>query len=223
MTTQTKVQRSIFHALRKKVVELGYSPNIDLYGNTPADKIAFDAASLAIRNIKGFVVELYSESSARSKYAKDNPRIVVSVSRVYNGDVGAPPGLIHIPQTINGVLSYKSGILPSQSSNIVFSIYLLSKKTKEEILLNDVLSKVLGTRKYIPYYDNPTEHFFIQQTTFNDLDDTIENIMEKAYTYTVSDIYIADTEIITPVVAAISEITLEVKELNISPDITIIP
>ena len=206
---QARLQRSVFHAIRKRVVELGYLPDIDLYGEGTPEFMRYEADQQIIQNTKGFFIEVFGVGSPRSRYEKKAPRIVINISKVYEGDLGAPPGAIHIRQTIEGVSSYRQGILPSQSSNIILSVHLLSKKSNEEILLNSILSDVIGQRGYLDFNDEPGRKFFIKQNTFNDLDDPIENFIEKAYTYLIPDVYEADIKITNANVSPIKEITIE--------------
>ena len=206
---QTRVQRSIYHALRKEVVRLGYLPDIELYPETNQGNEDFRLAKEVIATTKGYFIDLFGHSSARAKFDKKCPRIVVFMSRIYEGDIGASPAKIWAKDPENN--KYKSGQVPAQASNLIFAIHILSNKTSQDVLLNRIVSNVLGQKGFVKYYDEPESDFFIFNSSYNDLEDSQENIIERAYYYTVKDIFMGEVKTDDIELTPIERIDLTIK------------
>lgn len=187
-----RVIRSIFTALRQYAVELGYYPDTSIYDNpTAPDQIAdFKNKLREITNTKGFYIDFFSESSARNKGEKIAPRMVIAIERAYNGEIGAPPSQI-LAGTVPG--TFKTGSLPGQAANLNIGVYCISHNSEQTYVLNGIKDDILGQRNYIYLYDAPEEQpFYIYQTAYYNLDDPVENITERAYIYTVPDLYLGN-------------------------------
>src|SRR5690606_1258207 len=155
------ILRSIFHKLRQYTIDLGYFPDISQYGDnpTPAQIADYKAQLLQIKNDKGFYIELFSESSSRHKGEKECPRIVVSLDRSFNGEIGAPPNQIIKNE---GLGTYSKGALPGQSANIIVAVYLISHNSEQTYILNGIKDNVIGERNYISFYGLPeNDPFYI--------------------------------------------------------------
>jgi hypothetical protein len=206
--TDRILARSVYHILRKHVVAHGYLPDEKLYMDTEVDRWNADIAQ--IDATKGFHIEMFNESSARHKGMKDNPRIIIFLSNIFDGEIGAPPEGILGPSTIDPT-KFRSGYLPGQSAHLVFAIHLMSINSQQSSVLNSILSNVLGERRFIPYYDDPLQlpKIFIRRTSFSDLDNAMENILEKAYYYQISDVFLGAETITNDNVSPIKEIIVE--------------
>lgn len=205
---QDRLQTTVFEVLRKGVVALNYSPDIYLYPDTKAGDDQFLADRKAINNTKGFYIELFNQSSARNKYEKKAPRIVVFTYRIYGGDIGLPPGNIY-EKTNEG--TFKVTNSPSLSSNVVIAIHLISNRTDQDLVLNKILINALDTRKWLELYDQPGKRFYIEQTSYVDAEDPIENILERIYMYTIRDVVLADDRVVGTEVKPISNITVDIE------------
>lgn len=219
---QERITRSIYKAFEKKVIELGYLPDISTFPDTAQGDLDFLAAKEAIKQDKGFYIDVFSHSSARAKFEKECPRIVLFLSRVFEGEIGAPSSKMWQLDLTSS--TYKAGIVPSQSSNLIFALHILSNKTNQDVLLTSILSNVTGgSRGFIEFYDEPGRRFFLKHTSYNDLQDPMENIIEKAYFYTVTDIWMADTIILPGSLKPIKEIKVEIKTDTGDVDILQVP
>lgn len=201
-----RVLRSIYKALRAEVVLHGYIPDEDNFTNTQVAE--YNQARENIINTMGFCIDLFSQSSDRYKGLKNQPRIVLLLSRAYNGELGLSPQYVSNGGRVDKVLG------DNLTANMIIAVHLISVTSFQHTVLNSIFSNVLGQRKYIKYYDEqPGERpFFIYNSNFSDLDDPINNIMEKVYFQTVPDANMAAIEPIQPSLARLKEIDVEISE-----------
>lgn len=218
LQTDQIIARSIYHALREHVVEHGYLPDEDDYGDSASEAARWNQDVALIDATKGFHIDMFSESSARHKGMKNTPRIIIFLSNQFDGDIGAPPAGV-LGRSITDPTKYRYGGLPSKSTSLVFAIHLMSINSKQSSILNSILANVLGNRAFIKYYNNlyPTQRLLCVQTSFADLDNAQENILEKAYFYRVPDVFLGAEKIIREDVSPIKEITLE-QRANLDED-----
>lgn len=212
------VIRSIFHALRDYAVELGYYPDTSIYEN-PNDPVAiadFKNKLRLIKSNKGFWIDFFSESSSRNKGEKEAPRIVVSLDRSFNGDIGAPPNQIF--KKAGGEDFYQAGI-PGLSSNLIAAVYLITHNSEQTYILNGIKDNVLGERKYLKYHGLPDKDpFYIYRTGYYNLDEPTENITERAYLYTTPDAFLGEEDIYRETIKPIKEITVCTNTNDVEPD-----
>lgn len=203
-----EIARCFYHALRKHVVEHGLLPDETLFEDTHADIARWAQEIKNIDIIKGFHIDLFSESSARHKGMKNTPRMIIFLSNVFEGDVGAPPEGI-LGKSLSDPTAYRTGYLPGQASNLVFALHLMSIDSKQSSILNSIRANVLGQRGFIDHYDQerfPGKKIFYRATSFADLDNPQENILEKVYYYEVPNVFMGDEVVTRPNVSPIKEI-----------------
>lgn len=216
---QEKVERSIYEAIRKVLVEEGYFPDLTSYSQNPAGTAALKADILNIVSSKGYAIELFGAGSSRNKYLKRIPRIVINSRRFTPGQVGSPPNGSYQLQINN--LSYTQVILPPNTSNFQIDIHLVSNKQKQDRVMHAIIGKALSSRKYLHIYDelqNPIAKFLILNINFSERLAEDEGIMEKIYSYEVPDIYQADFIDLLKTIAPINEITVEGELPNTADD-----
>ena len=212
---QLRIERSLFEAIRKVLVLEGYIPDINdtlTYGTEPYSEVNQATWNTALSNIvstKGFAVEAFNHSV--TKGIKKVPRIAIIPRRTLPGDIGAPnqPYYINSPTDPKNIVKRT---LPFESSHFYMDIHIISGAAKQDRVLNAVLSKALGTKKFIPYYDELPEKFFVRQYNYYDIPDPIEGQEEKVYGYEIPDLFdVADEYESVPL---ISEITAELVALG---------
>lgn len=219
-TLQQRVERSIFEAIRLVLVANGYLPNIrdtvryPVDGNGKPTALAqahWDADMATIVTTKGFAIDLFGASSTSSKLAKKVPRIVIESRRSMPGDTGAPPPGVYIPEGAN----INKIMLPLSSTHFQMDIHLISDSIDQDRVMNAVLSKALGVRKYIHYWDDVTEKLLVLQYNYFDLPDPQDNITEKVYSYEIPDLYDFTDDDVT-IVPKINQITMELSSLELA-------
>lgn len=213
---QLRVERSVYEAIRLVLVSEGYIPDLNNNTTYPKDgngnltvigQQHWDTDLKVIQTAKGFAIDIFSNSSSKSKGIKKVPRITIEPSIVTDGDLGLPVGTTTFKNPLDPN-SFVKTINPLESTHLNLEIHLISDTAAQERILNAVLAKVLGIKKYIVLYDSPDERFFIRRANFSQVPDPIEGVSEKVYTYEIQDLYLFSEEN-TPI-SLMSQFTLEI-------------
>ena len=188
-TLQERIERSLYHTLRNICVDEGYTPDITALGAGPyteANQATWDTLKATIVSTKGFCIEIFSNS--QTKGTKDVPRIVIVPRRTLPGDIGSPmqPYVTNNPEAPASLVKMS---LPLEASHFYYDVHLITKTAQQDRVLHGILAKAFAKKRYIPYYDDPTELFFIKQTSDYDLPDPTEGIKEQVYTYELPDLF----------------------------------
>lgn len=202
---QELIERSIFEAIRKELVDKEYLPNINLYPNTEAGRLAYETEIKAIATIKGFAIEVYSESNNHSKGIKKTPRIVVKTGSFVPGSLGGDPSLVFIDK---GILGYEPTVTPPQTVDFYIDFHLISESVKQERILNALLAIAVPRRGYIPFYTDATRTFFVKYINFYNLDDQEQGIIGKNYAYEIQDGWETEDQVVGGMVAKMNQIDL---------------
>ena len=203
-TVQRDIERSIFEAIRKALVTLGYTPD----ASTITNPSVYDSEQAAIKASKGFSVEPYGHSGPQAKGTKKVPRIAMQSRRIIPGELGNPPGYERSKNPLDPD-NYVFKTTAAETSHIQIDIHLVSDTAEQDRTLNSIISSALGVKRYLTFYNSPKEYFFLEQYNYYDIPDTIEGILENVYSYEVKDLYLFDGDLITENAAKIKEITLE--------------
>lgn len=212
--TQVDVQRSIFEALRLVCVAEGYTPDIVVTGNNQS---TWDTQLKAIVTAKGFAIELFNVSSNQAKGLKKVPRITIHSKRIIPGDVGLDVYQGVVREDPDNPGQYIKYTPPFDLFTAVFDIHLVSGTGQQEAILNAILFKALGTRKFIPLITEPGQVFFIQQQDYYETFDLPEGSDEKITSFIVPDLMLGNEEEIS--VALIKEVDVEIS-VNDNPNET---
>ena len=205
---QELIERSIFESIREELVDKGYLPDINLYPNTPAGRISYDAAVKAIADGPlGFAIEVYSESSNQSKGVKKVPRIVVKTGSFVPGALGGDPSKV----LVRGPNGFTPTVTPPQTSEFYIDFHLTSSTVKQERILNALLAISVPRRGYIPFYTDHQYSFFVKYVNFYNHDDVEQGIIEKVYAYEVQDCWETEDLVIGPMVAKMHDITMDIN------------
>lgn len=204
--TQQDVQRSIFEAIRLVCVAEGYTPDITTLLN---NQTGWDNALKQITTLKGFAIEIFSSSSNQAKGIKKVPRITIHPKRIVPGDVGLDKyqGVVRKkPTDPDKLIRFHP---PFDLFNAHFEIHLVSNTGEQDVILNAILFAAIGTRKFLPLYNDSTQVFFLYQTDYFDTADSLEGVNEKITTYEVPDLMLGlEEEIETPL---INEIDVDIQ------------
>lgn len=199
---QERLERSVFEQIRLRLVREGFLPDVTTYANTPAGAAAYknDMQQLSVNS--QFPIELFGVGGISSKQSKQVPRISIHARRMQVGEIGTPIQAIYQNDPLSPGNIQQIDI-PLETTNFQLDIHLVSgtvesgqgsKKTlgaaAQERLMNALIGASLGTKKYIPYYDDPTSRFFIKQYNYYDIPDSQDGITEKIFSYEIPDIYL---------------------------------
>lgn len=212
---QEKVERSIYHAIRKVAEQEGYIPAISDYSDIvdPADNQASSTQTAyeeAIKNIvtsMGFAVEIFNSSNNQSKGTKKVPRIVLETTAFYQGELGLDTTERYVKEgeTFNQVMSGESLV-----SDYNFNIRLIYTSTKQSRILHGIMVKALPRRGYIKWYDEDSlryaENIHIRFISSSEISWLSEGIIEKVFRYEVKDLHETDDIIVREGISPIKEI-----------------
>lgn len=192
---QERVERSIFEAIREKLVEHGYLPERAAYDNTQHAQDLFQVAKTQIVDTSSKVdsIDIYGHGNALAKGIEACPRIVCVTRRVMPGDIGKK---IYGEYSVNAldpdaVVKAKH---PYMSTNLHIDIEVVSKTARQDRIMNAILAEAIGgTMGFVDVYDTTiNERFLVRQFNFYDIPDTENGIIKKVYSYEIPDIYLTD-------------------------------
>lgn len=218
---QERLERSIFEAIRLVLVAEGYTPDITnnvaypKIGSqfTQAAQTAWTAALEAINDTKGFSIELYGASSPDAKGTRKTPRIVIVPDRIMPSELGAPLDGVLLDNPLDPDTKIRQA-LPYRASILSFDIHLVYQKAAELRVMQAILGKTIGTVKFIPWYDDNTDTFFVEQFNYYDEPDPLEGTDEKVYSYQAPDLYDVQADGVT--IAKIN--TIEIDTTLLAPN-----
>lgn len=209
---QQIIERSIYHAIRRKAVALGYTAEMttsDTVGE--AGREAYKAKVAAITLSKGFSIEIFGHSSSQEKGIKEIARIVIDPYGFVPGDIGNDPTPFYTKQSDG---SFTKSEATSMFSNYSVNIYITGHTAEQVRILNGIMGVALGKRGYLPRYPaivkSKSGNLFYEQLDQYDDTDVTEGVIEKIYRYNFPDLMEVDLQ--NPVViATLKQIDLELK------------
>ena len=215
------LERSVFHKLRKKVVEFGYLPDITTFdvenSNAAIAKTAEEAYLAAIKAIAassfGYAIEIFNYSNNQSYGSKDVPRIVIEMESFNQGQLGTDPSGRYVLNTTTG--KYERVLDTSLLSDFYFNVHLIANTVKQIRKLHEIMVNALPRRCYIEWYNEngykPSENLMVRYISMADYTFLQEGIIEKVYRYEIPDVHEIDPMIISSGISKITETNLEVK------------
>jgi hypothetical protein len=216
------LERTIFHALRKKTVEFGYSPDINDYDieNTDiaiaeSEQLRFLTDLKQIKETKGFAIEIFNYSNNQAYGDKKPARIVVETESFQIGQLGADTTPRYELQP-DGTYSTVSSV--SMLSDFYFNIHLIANSIDEIRVLHEIMVQSLPRRGYLPWYtDNglrPHSNLLVRYISMADYSFLAEGIIEKVYRYEIPDAHEVDDAILQTNIPPITTITLDLGNNN---------
>lgn len=204
---QEVIENSIFEIIRNELVDKGYLPNITDYPDTPAGVISYNNDLKAITVSKDFAIEIFNQSSNFHKGIKAVPRIVIKSGNFLAGSLGGDPKRFFEDNTTN----YLAKVTPPQTSDFYLDIHCVSQTSKQERVLNSLLSLAVPKRSYIKWYNDSTKTFFIRFLSFHELDNLGQGLNEKVFSYEIPDCWDMEDIILPGTVSKINQITMDVR------------
>lgn len=202
--TDRRIVRTIYYRILDVLVYFNHNIDDRLYGDTPAEVQRYKTDLAAIK-ASGKFVDVTSQSSRRNRKDIKSPEINLHLSNVLVGDIGAEPSALYESET-----GFYLGSMPGQASNLVIEAYLTSRTSDEFFLLNNLMYTAFAKRKYLPLYDNPDEHFLIEQTVMERYDEPDENLVDMRMVYMVPDVFLGDIEVLRDNIVPIKEIKVDI-------------
>lgn len=191
VNSQEIIERSVYSALLRVAVTLGYS--IDPNNYLPVSKENSIRLQEDIDKLPKYIA-IYGTGNASSKDIKTTPRIVINAKGFYPGDIGLPKELIEKGEGI----TFTATELPYETIDQYIDIHLVADNQEDLRLLHQILFYALPSRGYIkPYNEDKfltSGNIFLEVGNFFDYPNTTMGLLEKVYEYKVYDTLLGDKE-----------------------------
>lgn len=223
------IERSFYISLLHETLKRGLTINPDEYlvNGEPTEKTAdqFEKDKQAIG--KKFIY-VFGIGNNLSRGAKECPRITIELNAYYPGELGTEKFSVEEAKENFDVVEYD---YTTKSTNL--DIHLVANTQQEMRLLHDIMYHALPAKGYIkPYFNDyedwkstpigATGNLYIEVGNFYDHPDFQHGLLEKVYTYEVSDGLILEEVVSQGEIVPIKDISVLIQpectdgvELNI--------
>ena len=227
VNSQEIIERSIYMALLRVTIELGYG--LDPNNYLPVSVENSEKFQQDLKNLNKYI-PIIGTGNATSKDQKITPRIVLNARGFYPGNIGLPKELIEKSEGIG----FTANEEPYETLDQYIDVHLVASNQDDLRLLHQIMFWALPQRGYIKPYTAekflPSGNIFIEVGNFFDYPNVNEGLLEKVYEYKVQDTLIGEKEdVITDIVPMTSvtvllekyglpETLLQVQEKSFNPD-----
>ena len=190
------IERSFYIALLHETLKRGLTINPDDYlvdglpTESTADKFEQDKKAIG----KKFIY-IFGIGNNLVRGPKDCPRITIELNAYYPGDIGTEKFSVEESEEAPGLAVVEYDYV-TKSTNL--DIHLVANTQQEMRLLHDIMYRALPAKGYLkPYFNDyeawkntpmgATGNLYIEVGNFYDHPDLQQGLLEKVYTYEVSD------------------------------------
>jgi hypothetical protein len=208
-TTQERLEKSLFDAIRLTLVAEGYLPDISSIANNPAGQLAWQGLVDGVVSAKGFCVELFGVGSSESKFLKRVPRIVIQKRRFLPSTTIGTPGGYSFSLNEGGTAFNKSYNMNS-IIDAYYDILLTSNEAKQDRVLNAVLAETIPSLGYMDFHDkvDNQDRYPIELVGQYEESEHKEGVTTYIASYKIPDLSLAEAQVIGQA-SPILEITTE--------------
>ena len=199
MTFQ-ELDRTIFEAIRLKVVEFGYLPDITNYSTQEDYRIAKETLLNSMSGNDAQLIEIYGTAPSEKRDEKQTSMIVIDRKATSDGDFGAH-GIVEYSN--NGDGTFNKMQLPSRSEMVMYEIRIFTSSMKWERICQDILYKSLGSRKHLIGVET-SESIEIERDGMVNLSAT--RLIEILIRYTVINVFLEDCTILSENIVPLTEV-----------------
>lgn len=227
VNSQEIIERSIYMALLRVTIELGYG--LDPNNYLPVSVENSEKFQQDLKNLNKYI-PIIGTGNATSKDQKITPRIVLNARGFYPGNIGLPRELIEKAEGIG----FTANEEPYETLDQYIDVHLVASNQDDLRLLHQIMFWSLPQRGYIKPYTAekflPSGNIFIEVGNFFDYPNVNLGLLEKVYEYRIYDTLIGEKEdVITDIVPMTSvtvllekyglpETLLKVQETSFSQD-----
>lgn len=230
MLIEQYIERTIYHAMREKLVVEGWLPDIMNYDVENPDpniaKAAVDsyyAQMKTIANNKKFAIEVFNFGSNQTKGMKKVPRIVIDTLQFLPGMIGNDTTPQYVKNEETGYYTRETS--ESIRSDLNFNIYAVGNTSEQMRVMNNLIVSVFPKRGYIKTLDNSqlqlSGNFFVRMIDAQKDDDLPEGVMERIFRFEIPDLNEIDNQVLEGNISPMKEITTEIT-VNDSPSSSLI-
>jgi hypothetical protein len=196
---QERIERSIYHWLRGKVIEEGYTVDTTddtTYPNTTQGEAQLKADIAAIVANKSYAIDVFGVGSSQAVEIKKVPRFVIRHRMILPGPIATPESNRYFVDNGLGTGFYRTRY-QGRSQDLYFDVHLVSNTAAQNRILHAIYLCAMRGARYIPYYDEPTAFFFIDSITHRDYTDTTDGLIENVYSFKVDGVYLVEDTVYT--------------------------
>lgn len=212
VNSQEIIERSIYDALLRVAIALGYSLDPNLYLPESVENAArMKSDILALTKY----IPIFGTGNASAKDQKTTPRIVVNARGFYPGAIGMPKELLE--KSVGQ--GYSLNEEPYEVLDQYTDVHLVANTQEDLRLLHQIMFWALPQRGYIKPYNEKNFLFsgniFIEVGNFYDYPNDTLGLLEKVYQYKIFDSIIGE-KLNTASMPEITniEVVLEKYDLN---------
>lgn len=218
-----QLDRGVFHALRKVVVEAGYFPDVLLYQpSNDINKAAFKLAKEAIVTAQKELIHVFGAGDASSRDAEIKNKIIVDRGVPRKADIGYF-GCVEFKNigTIGEVgTTYRKEMAPAFTYFVPYEITYMCSSTKYDRILEGFIRKAL-TKTFLYGYDENgiklTELFNFMYDS-NPVNMTNEKYIERMYKFTAGEVILDENDVLETTVVQLTDPLPEAYPTNTITD-----
>lgn len=223
VTLEEIIERTFYISLLHETLKLGLTINPDDYlvDGKPTEEL-YNQYLLDKKAIGESFIYIFGIGNNQNRGIKDCPRITVELNAYYPGSIGMENHLLEKDDDTSMFYNMKHDYVAKSTQ---LDIHLVANTQKEMRLLHTIMYKALPAVGYLkPYlndYDEwkseslkPTGNIFIEVGNFYDHSDVSHGLLEKVYTYEISDGLIMEEIDKDLVISPIKDISVLIQPEN---------
>lgn len=212
VNSQEIIERSIYMALLRVTVELGYG--LDPNNYLPVSIENSEKFQQDLKNLNKYI-PIIGTGNATSKDQKITPRIVLNARGFYPGNIGLPKELIEKAEGIG----FTANEEPYETLDQYMDVHLVASNQDDLRLLHQIMFWSLPQRGYIkPYTADkflPSGNIFIEVGNFFDYPNVNMGLLEKVYEYRIYDTLIGEKEDVITDLVPMTSVTVLLEKYGL--------
>ena len=212
VNSQEIIERSIYMALLRVTIELGYG--LDPNNYLPVSVENSEKFQQDLKNLNKYI-PIIGTGNATSKDQKITPRIVLNARGFYPGNIGLPRELIEKAEGIG----FTANEEPYETLDEYIDVHLVANNQDDLRLLHQIMFWSLPQRGYIkPYTADkflPYGNIFIEVGNFFDYPNVNLGLLEKVYEYRIYDTLIGEKEDVITDIVPMTSVTVLLEKYGL--------
>lgn len=212
VNSQEIIERSIYMALLRVTIELGYG--LDPNNYLPVSVENSEKFQQDLKNLNKYI-PIIGTGNATSKDQKITPRIVLNARGFYPGSIGLPKELIEKAEGIG----FTANEEPYETLDQYIDVHLVANNQDDLRLLHQIMFWSLPQRGYIKPYTAekflPSGNIFIEVGNFFDYPNVNLGLLEKVYEYRIYDTLIGEKEDVITDIVPMTSVTVLLEKYGL--------
>lgn len=212
VNSQEIIERSIYMALLRVTIELGYG--LDPNNYLPVSVENSEKFQQDLKKLNKYI-PIIGTGNATSKDQKITPRIVLNARGFYPGNIGLPRELIEKAEGIGFTASEE----PYETLDQYIDVHLVASNQDDLRLLHQIMFWALPQRGYIKPYTAekflPSGNIFIEVGNFFDYPNVNLGLLEKVYEYRIYDTLLGEKEDVITEIVPMTSVTVLLEKYGL--------